>query len=70
MKKATADLDSRVVTHPRRSRRYTAKVLNDLDFADDIALLEFSISQAHVGLTSRAEAAKDLGKSVFPREST
>ena len=44
MKKATADFDSGVVTHPRRSGRYQAKVLNDLDFADDIALLESSIS--------------------------
>ena len=42
MKKATADHDSGVVTHPRRSGRYPAKVLNDLDFADDIALLESS----------------------------
>ena len=32
--------DSGVVTCPRRSRRYRAKMLNDLDFADDIALLE------------------------------
>jgi hypothetical protein len=36
LKKATSDpdLDSGVVTHPRRSRRYPAQVLNDLDFAD------------------------------------
>ena len=61
MKKATADLDSGVVTHPRRSRRYPAKVLNDLDFADDTALLESSLSQAQAQLTSTAEAAKDLG---------
>ena len=40
LKKATSDLDSGAVTHPRRSRRYPVKVLNDLDFVDDIALLE------------------------------
>ena len=30
--------DSGVVAVPRQSRRYPAKMLNDLDFADDIAL--------------------------------
>ena len=44
LKKATSQFDSGVVTHPRRSRRHPAKSLNDLDFADDIALLESSIS--------------------------
>ena len=33
-------------THSAPSRRYPAKVLNDLNFADDIALLESFISQA------------------------
>ena len=60
LKKATSQLDSGVVTH-RRSRRHPAKSLNDLDFADDIALLEFSISQAQAQLTKTAEAAADLG---------
>ena len=41
-----AGVDSEGVTHPRRSRRYPAKILNDLDFADDIAMLESSISQS------------------------
>ena len=36
LKKATSQLDSGVVTHPRCSRRHPAKSLNDLDFADDI----------------------------------
>ena len=49
------------MTHPRRSRRHPAKSLNDLDFADDIALLESSISQAQAQLTKTAEAAADLG---------
>ena len=60
LKKTTSQLDSGVVTHPRRSRRHPAK-LNDLDFADDIALLESSISRAQAQLTKTAEAAADLG---------
>ena len=39
LKKATSQLDSGVVTHPRRCRRHPAKSLDDLDFADDIALM-------------------------------
>ena len=61
LKKATSQLDSGVVTHHRRSRRHPAKSLNDLDFADDIALLESSISRAQAQLTKTAEAAADLG---------
>ena len=61
LKKATSDLDSGAVTHSRRSRRYSVKVLNDLDFLDDIALLESTIPQAQAQLTSTAAAAKDLG---------
>ena len=63
MKKATADDDSGwfwFCWHPRRSRRYPAKILNDLDFAHDIALLESSIPQAQAQLTRTAEAAKDI----------
>jgi hypothetical protein len=58
MKKATEDTDAGIVTHPRPSRRYPAKILNDLDFADDIALLESSIPNAQAQLTRTAE---DLG---------
>ena len=61
LKKATSQLDSGVVTQPRRSRRHPAKSLNDLYFADDIALLESSISRAQAQLTKTAEAAADLG---------
>ena len=60
MRKAVSDLDSEVETHPHRSRRYPAKVLNDLDFADDIALLEFTMAWAQAQLTSTASAAKVL----------
>ena len=34
------------VTHPRRSRRDPAKILNDMDFADDITLLSDSKKDA------------------------
>ena len=58
-----SQLDSGVVTHPRHSRPHPAKSLNDLDFADDIALLESLISQAQAQLSKTAEAAAaaDLG---------
>lgn len=55
------DGDSGVLTCPRKSSRYPAKVLNDLDFADYIALLESSISRAQSQLTRTANAAADLG---------
>ena len=55
------EADSGVVTHPRQSRRYPAKSLNDLDFADDIALLESSIPRAQSQLSRTADAAADLG---------
>ena len=61
LKTATSQLDSGVVTHPRHYRRHPAKSLNDLDFADGIALLESSISRAQAQLTKIAEAAADLG---------
>ena len=60
LKKATSQLDSGVVTRPHRSRRHPAKSLNDLDFADDIALLESSTSRPQTQLTKTAEAAADL----------
>ena len=44
--KKSSGAESGVMTHPRRSRRYPAKMLNDLDFADDIALLESSMPRA------------------------
>ena len=61
LKKATSDIDSGVIIRPRRSRRYPAKILNDLDFADDIAQLESTMSHAQAQLTRTASAAKDLG---------
>ena len=57
----SSDGDYGVLRCPRKSRRYSAKVLNDLDFADDIALLKSSKSRAHSQLTRTASAAADLG---------
>ena len=59
--KSTSGIDAGIVTYPRRSSRYPAKMLNDLDFADDIALLESSIDRAQSQLTRTANAAADLG---------
>ena len=61
LKKATSRLGSGVVAHPRRSGRHPALSLGDLDFADDVALLESSVSRAQARLTRTAEAAADLG---------
>lgn len=61
LEKSSSGVDAGVVTHPRRSRRYPARMLNDLDFADDIALLESSIPRAQSQLTRTATAAADLG---------
>ena len=49
------------VTHPRRSRRDPAKILNDLDFADDIALLSGSKKDTQQQVKSHIEAAKEVG---------
>ena len=61
LRKATENTDSDVVTHPRQSKRHPAKILNDLDFEDDIALLESSIPYAQARLTGAAAAAEHLG---------
>jgi hypothetical protein len=48
-------------THPRRSRREPAKVLNDLDFADDIALLSGSKEEAQQQVEVHSAAAREVG---------
>jgi len=48
-------------TVPRRSSRYPKEVVNDLDFADDIALLENSFEQAQAQLNTVAEEASRIG---------
>ena len=42
----------------------SGQVINDEDFADDIALLEFSISKAHAYLIKTAEGVADLGLTI------
>ncbi|XP_038063002.1 uncharacterized protein LOC119733684 [Patiria miniata] len=64
LKAASSTEDSGVVTHPHRSRRHQAKMLNDLDFADIIALLESSTSRAQSQLSRTATAAADLGLTI------
>ncbi|XP_078617621.1 uncharacterized protein LOC144885572 [Branchiostoma floridae x Branchiostoma japonicum] len=61
MRRSTEDIDSGIVTHPRQSRRYPARILNDMDFADDIALLESSIPKAQEQLNRTAAAGTQLG---------
>jgi hypothetical protein len=61
MRKANENIKSGIVTHPRQSRRHLAIFLNDLDFADDIALLESSMVNTQAQLSRTAAAAEDLG---------
>ena len=48
-------------TQRRRSRRYPAKYLTDLDFADDIALLSSTIQSAQRLLSSVEHCALSVG---------
>jgi hypothetical protein len=60
LEKSSSGADAGIITYPRRSRMYLARMLNDLDFADDIALLESSLPRAQAQLTRIATAAADL----------
>ncbi|KAI8493041.1 hypothetical protein Bbelb_290450 [Branchiostoma belcheri] len=61
LRRATADSDSGIVTHPRASSRYPAKRINDLDFADDLALLESAQESTQAQLSKTASAAAEVG---------
>ena len=50
-----------LVTHPRRSRRHQDIILNDLDFTDDIGLLESSIPRAQKQLSTTTDSAASVG---------
>ena len=50
-----------LTTAPRRSSRYPKEVVNDLNFADDIARLENSFEQAQAQLNTVAEEAMKIG---------
>ena len=47
-----------------RSRRYTAKIITDADYADDIALLANALDQAETMLHSLERAAAGIGLHV------
>ena len=52
------------MTHQRASRRLPAKTINDLDFADDITLLESTKARAQDQLSKTASAAEELGLTI------
>ena len=52
------------ITHPRKSSRYPQQRLNDLDYADDIALLEGSQSRAQEQLEECSRTASSVGLEI------
>ena len=56
--------DFGIFTHPRQSSRHPAKRLIDLDYADDIALLETSLERAHEQLKTTSLNAKKVGLEI------
>ena len=48
----------------KRSKRYTAKIITDADYADDLALLANTLNQAETLLHSLERAAADIGLHV------
>ena len=52
------------ITHPRRSSRLLLQRLNDLDYADDIALFESSKERAEEQLTECSKAALNEGLEI------
>ena len=52
------------VSHPRLSSRSEAKVINDLDFADDIALLETTVHKAQEQLEVTSLNAQKVGLNI------
>ena len=49
------------ITAPRISSKYPREVINDLNFADDIALFENSLEEAQVQLNRTATEAQKIG---------
>ncbi|MCP4493478.1 MAG: hypothetical protein GY820_40160, partial [Gammaproteobacteria bacterium] len=47
--------------HPRKSRRYPAVKISDVDFADDLALITDSVAEAQKFLDSLEQAASSIG---------
>jgi hypothetical protein len=49
---------------PRQSSRYSAKKINDLDYPDDIALLESSIAMANEQILKLRNVARQVGLEI------
>ena len=62
MKKSESDFG--FVTHLRKSQRHLERKLNDLDYADDIALLEQSFVGAQNQLNETSKSAKEVGLDI------
>lgn len=62
MKKSAGDFG--FVYEEQKSRRSPAKLINDLDFADDIALLEKSHEMANKQLATLSSEAKKVGLEI------
>ena len=56
-----AEKNHGILTHPRRSTRVPEKILNDLDFADDIANLASSVPAVQQQLNDLANEAMKVG---------
>ena len=52
------------MTHERKSSREPAKILSDLDFADDISLLESSKTKAEKQLQELSDNAIKVGLKI------
>ena len=59
-----SEKDFGIITYPRKSSRHSAKRLNDLDYANDIALLETSLERAQEQLKTTSENAKKVGLEI------
>ena len=70
MMKAGEDTDSGVIIHPWQCRRYPAKILNDLDFADDIAMLESSSLLHSLNLLVQLLQQNSMSLSVYQKPSS
>ena len=55
------------ILNPKRSRRYPAEVITDLDYADDIALICHEIAQAKKPLNRVESEAAKMGYTAMPK---
>ena len=68
MKNATKNNpDGSFMTHPRRSKRQPETLLNNLDFADDISLLESNIQRAQSQLLCTVDSAASIGLMILTK---